>query len=606
MNPDKIQTSSAGGRGDAERVRAVAAVHLSADRGSAVAWVVASDLPETGAGSGGAIRQGEQRRFSSAEFGAMRGWLRERGVGVVIRVAPSSQVLVRTVKLPEDVRDRAALAGAMELLAESELPAHLPWYRRTGGVISGASPVALVVGWHRPGGSHAAETDPLAAALEGVRQIWSSEAVALAWMLRDAAGDAPAWLASLDRAGGAAVLAMRAGGRLAVRALRVPADDDRRWAAAINAALAELARGLGDGVAAPTIGEAKLNGVLQGGSAVDSDVASPAAIPTALVEAFATGDPAVRALFNLHATEPRRSEGLAAATIGWLSHPVRAAAVVAACVGALLFVPLGVAAARSTTLKKQMAGVTGLDERLNEAEQRVSFYGLLREKRWPMSKLLADVAMCAPEGITLDVLEINQGEPISIRGVAKSNDLVSTFRENLIKTRVFESIATPNLGSTAEGVQFQVQAKLSPTGTTYRGNVIDDFAANPLGKRLYGDAWTAEDSGYTEPDVEPQVSLRSETRGTTEHSPRSAASRAEGESGSRGRSGEAAPAVPPPMSDDEITKLDQTRAMLEWAKRKKAATTAGIDPATAQRLRDESEKAKARMDELKDKKGGGS
>ena len=144
MNPDKSQTIAAGNRSDAERVRAVAAVHLSTDRGSAVAWVVSSGLSAAGQDAP-AAGPSEQRRFAAAEFPALRAWLRERGVGVVIRVAPNAQVLVRTVKAPEEVRDRAALASAMELLAESELPAHLPWYRRTGGVVPGSSPAALVV-----------------------------------------------------------------------------------------------------------------------------------------------------------------------------------------------------------------------------------------------------------------------------------------------------------------------------------------------------------------------------------------------------------------------------------------------------------------------------
>lgn len=608
MNPDKSQTVAVGSRSDAERVRAVAAVHLATDRGSAVAWVVASGLAAAGQDAPPA-GQPEQRRFAASEFAALRAWLRERGVGVVIRVAPSAQVLVRTVKAPEEVRDRVALASAMELLAESELPAHLPWYRRTGGVVPGPSPAALVVGWHRPA-TGLAETDPLAGALEGFRQIWSSEAVALAWMLRDAAGQASVFMASLDRAAGAAVLAMRAGERLAVRALRAPTDDEQRWSAAINAALAELARGLGDGVAAPRIDPGQADRLMRGSAGQRLRSEPDEAIPIALVQAFATGDPAARALFNLHASEPRRSEGLARATVGWLSHPVRAVVVTAACIGALLLVPLGVAYARHTLLKQQMAGVTGLEERLREAERRVAFYGLLREKRWPMTKLLADIATCAPEGITLDVLEINQGEPISIRGVARSNDLVSTFRENLIKTKVFDSVATPNLGSTADGVQFQVQARVSATGATYRGNIIDDFAARPLGKRLYGDAWIPDDRDDAGgEDDAGEASPRSGRAGA--HAPPSrepsSTLRADGDSQRGGRAAESSAAtVPPPMSDAEIARLDRTQAMLEWAKRKKAATTAGLDPATAQRLRDESDKAKARMDALKESAGGGS
>lgn len=602
MNPDRNQTGpgSNSARGEAERVRAVAAVHLASEGGSQVAWVVVGSIagPDEPSGAGGTT---EQRRFSAAEFAAIRGWLRDRGVGVVVRVAPARQVLVRMVKPPDDVRDRAALASAMELLAESELPSHLPWYRRAGGVIAGDVPAAMVIGWHGPAAT-SVEPDPLAAALEGVRQIWSTEAVALAWMLRSGRRDGVRWLASLNRTAGAAVLALRADDRVVMRSLRVPSTDAERWIAGINAALAELARAAGEGVTAPTLQTTELDGLV-GSDLRPGGAESGAAIPAALVEAFSTADPAVRALFNLHASEPRRSEGLATAAITWFSHPVRAAAVVAACIAALLLVPLGVAYARHSALQKQAAGIEGLDERLMQAEQRAAFYALLREKRWPMSKLVADIAMSAPEGVTLDLLEINQGEAISIRGVAKSNDLVSTFRENLEKTKVFDGIATPNLGSSPDGVQFQVQARVSPTGAVYRGNVIDDFAANPLGKRMYGDAWTGE-SGRSVDHADADGESRDRDEPRRETSRTSSSGSESRESGSRsGSSSAPAPTIPPPLSDDDIAKLDATKAMLEFAKRKQAAGQPGLDASTKQRLLDESEKARQRMSEAR--KGGG-
>jgi hypothetical protein len=217
-----------------------------------------------------------------------------------------------------------------------------------------------------------------------------------------------------------------------------------------------------------------------------------------------------------------------------------------------------------------------------------------------MTKLMADIAASTPEGITLDVLELNQGESITLRGTARSNDLVTTFRENLARTRVFEGIATPTVGSSSEGVQFQLQARVSPTGALYRGEHADDFATNPLGKRLYGDAFVADDRADGDSPrllAGERVPDRSGPGDETPSS-RSTSSR------SSGTAAPPAPTIPPPLSDADIAKLDRTGAMKEFASRKKAASQQGLDAATKQRLLDEAEKARARMTEAIPKEPG--
>ncbi|MBY0260764.1 MAG: hypothetical protein K2Q20_00370, partial [Phycisphaerales bacterium] len=52
---------------------------------------------------------------------------------------------------------------------------------------------------------------------------------------------------------------------------------------------------------------------------------------------------------------------------------------------------------------------------------------------------------------------------------------------------------------------------------------------------------------------------------------------------------------PPPLTDAQIAKLTGTQAMLEWAKRRKAAAQPGLDEATKARLTDEAEKSQRRM-----------
>jgi len=557
------------------------------------------------------FRHEQARRFAAAEVSALRGVLKDAAVDVVIRVAPTGQTLARVTALPESATDHAALADALALVAESELPAHLPWYRRTGGLVRTtgndgrtAAPWAILLGWHKPAQP---APDQLAATLEGFRQIWTTEIVALARLLRGASvaesddPDNAAWIASPDRSAGTISVAACRGDKLGVRVLRAPAADSARWSQIVAAAVADTVAALAapvKPVSSPPFGidaertllaSPSLAPVVAGGRH-DAEWLDQFAIPSAILETFADPDPAVRLLFNLHWAEPRRRLGIVRGLANWLSVPARAAAAVAACVAILLLVPMGIAYARHSTLQKHVATVAGLDERLAGAEKDVAFYALLREKRWPMTKLLSDIATSTPQGITLDLLEVAQGESISLHGVAESYELVTTFRENLAKTRVFDNIAAPNTTSADEGVQFKIEARVSPTGAVYRDKPIDDFAANPLGRRIHGDSWTLPSS---------DSSAESGTNSTRRKRDSAASTTATGLATSSGSAGTGpAAAVMPPLSDDDIAKLDRTAAMLEWTKRQ-AASTRATDPEVKQRLLDESVKARKRFNELK-------
>lgn len=565
-----------------------------------------------------AFRLRDTRRFSTAELSSLRGYLKDASVGLALRVAPLDQSLARTTTLPDGASDGPALAEALALIAESELPAQLPWYRRTGGRIraragngSGGAfaAMALLVGWHR---GVSVPADPLAPALEGLRQLWTTESVALAGLLPSVPGDPDGgsrWIASVDPNRAALAMVARVNDRSAARVLRLPSDESRRDAA-ISESIHETLVALAGADAVPQQPSSPGHGTLLSSAGrvsltIAGQVRDPAwieqfALPAAAVETFSDPDPAVRSFFNLHVTEPRQRLGLLQAAATWLSSPVRAAAIIALCVTCLLAVPLGVAYARHAMLREKVAGIKGLDSRLAAEEQRVAFYALLRERRWPMTKLLADIATSTPEGITLDILELNQGETITLRGTAKTNELVTKFRANLAQTRVFENISTPNVGTTSEGVQFQLQARVASNGAVYRGDLVDDFAKKPLGVRIYGEDYI--------PPAHSAAAASGATPATNggERSARSSGAEPASSRSSRSPS-PAAPAstvkVPPPISDAEIAKLERGRVVVEWATRKTAANRAE-DPAVKARLVEETEKLDRRKNEI-DQKGGG-
>lgn len=607
--PDSVPTTAPVER-TIPAVRFVAAIQ---ERSSGIAVVIAECHAPGDAR--GPVRIIAARRFTpgAGQAAAIRGVLREHNLDLIIRVVPAGQTLARVPSLPSEASGQsgAAIAEALSLIAESELPSSLPWHRRAGGLVSGTGglpPIPLLIGWNK---AHRDAEDLVSEALAGigVRVVWTTEAVAAAWLLgsgADAAdGHAPArWVAILDRTAGVATIVAGSAEKFLVRTLRLPGSDPERWSAAVGRAIAEAQtpRTAGPSLAlsdpdAPIVAPPGTNWRL-GPEDRNPSWWTEFGVPAALVAAFASPDPASRGLFSMLEVEPRQRLNPLVALAAWLSRPARAAAVIAISIGMLLLVPLGVAYARHASLQRHVRGMAGMEDRLREGERRVAFYSLLKERRWPMTKLIADIASSAPEGMTLDVLEINQGEPISVRGTAKRNELVTTFRENLVKTRVFESIAIPNVGSSADGVQFQLTARVAPAGVFYRAGPVDDFAARPLGVRIYGDSYTPPEHDEAS-DAAPDRA-RSSRRDTDGAPGRSASP------GSASRSGGAAPpAVPPPLTDEQLAGFTATTAMLDFAKRKNAAAQPGIDAATKQRLLDESARSRARMQELNAAGGSG-
>jgi hypothetical protein len=276
--------------------------------------------------------------------------------------------------------------------------------------------------------------------------------------------------------------------------------------------------------------------------------------------------------------------------VDWFAPRRRLIGTLAACVLLLLLTPLGVAAARSSILSSRAGGTTDVNQRLDEAKRRDAFAKLLRQKRWPMSKLMAEVVRAAPVGVSLDALEIVQGDSITVRGTATNPEHLTTFRRSLVESGVFTQVATPSLDSQGDAVEFQLQARVASALTS--ASKLEDYAKVPLAVRLYGERATT--SGTTRSSDPTATSAVSQT--PTE-SDRSSASSGPASRPDRTRSSTRASSEPPaPLTDEQIAKMDRATAMKEWTSRK-AAATKETDAAIKQRLIEESEKCRARMQE---------
>lgn len=556
-------------------------------------------VAETG---GNGISIVETHQADAAQVGEL---CRSRKVELVLRLAPSSETICRVCALPAaETSDRAELADALALMAESELPASLPWYRRAAGVLSlGAGQSALLTGWNTSA-TEVADSAPLSS----IPEVWTAEIAALAAL--GVATSAGPQIGLADAQTGTLALLASGPKRTLARVLRLAPGAG--WAAAAGVAWQETAGAAGiegaaapgtDGLLLPLAGSTRLGGAMR-----DRAWLTRFGLAYGAIALYADPDAAVSSLVALAAREPRNRRPLVERTIDWLALPRHAVMVGAACIAVALLAPLVSAKARHAVLAQRAGSTESLDTRLADAERRIGFYRLLGQKRWPMTKLLSQIAGAAPVGVTLDTVELPQGETVTIRATASSSELVSTFRKNLSDTRVFTQVATPTIETTSDGVTFQLQARVVQDFALQASKPLDDFAAKTLAQRLYGEG--ASNTARSDRDDESS-DLDDDRRASSRDSRRDEPARSGGSTRSSERASTAAPAapaasdIPPPISDEEIAKLDWGAAMREFGRRRRASTLPGLDAETKARLAAESEKARARMQEAAPASSGG-
>jgi hypothetical protein len=523
------------------------------------------------------------------------------GIDLVIRVLPPAFTVARVVALPdagEGETSNESTADALALMGETDLPSAIPAFRRAAGLINpgrgaGRKAVGLLTAWP--------ETSQLDAAGRMGRiapEVAISEVAAVAMLGQLSGGVERAW--TVDRLTGAMTVLAVGPEKTVVRVARVPAGDagmDMR-----RSVIAETSKAAGllpspasTGTAwlemDPSPASARILGQVRSSEWVqDYGLAAAAAV------AFADANPAVNGLVGLHEIEPKAKPPVLQRISEWLGSPVRAAAIIGICVLAAICIPIGVSMAKVKLLEKAITNEGELRARNAQDDKDVRFARLLREKRWPMLKLMADVAGACPEGINIDAVELTQGDGVSVRGIADDTDKLSTFRERLGQTKVFSDIAMPMTNPKPEGVQFQLSAKVPAGAATYAVKPADDWAAKTLFERIYHEP--PKGAAHTTAS-RPERTDRTDRTSRADRGDRTNNNGNNNSRSDRTTTPAAKPAekvvIPPALSDAAIAKLSRDDAMKEWTNRKKVAGQPGVDEATKKRLMEESDKAKARM-----------
>lgn len=551
------------------------------------------------AGAPGRFSLERAETIAPAALGAALARLKPEGV---VGVIPAAQVVARAVKGAPAAGDAAAVAGAMELVAEAHAPPGLEPHRRAAGLLPGAPAGAglLVAGWVGPPPAWSAGL-----AVEGLR--WLPEPAALGALLPLVGRSGPGLTLLADAASGAITLLGRGPGAeptVLARVLREDGSDPAEWRRAVEEAHA-------DGLAAlelppdphPDLAERPSDPLTlllperDAPASVDGLPHEPAWLaaygPALGAAAFALGaPPAAAPLLSMSALAPTRRKNPAQAVLAWLAPPRRAIAVVAACLALLLLGPVAFAYARLELLRSQAAALPADSGDLSAAAAQSEYYDLLRIRRWPMTKLLGDLLASAPAGVTVDTVTLEHGRPLEVGGVASNIDAVAQWRTALGASRVFAEVATPLIEGGTSPMRFELRAAVAqPTlagVSPLSGGPVAAAAPTPDGP----DRPAATGSARRE----PRNADRTDRTDRTERAERS--DRTERRPAAATPTASTLPPEPPaPLSDEQIAALSSSKAMVEWAQRRAFSVRPGLDPAVKARLEEEVAKLQRRRRE---------
>lgn len=527
------------------------------------------------------------RTGASDELDAL---LRRHHATRLVRVAPARATVCRCVTVP--VAAPGDMAAALALLAEVQLPEGVPAHRRAGGVIPDATRNGLATGMVTAWRDVTEPEDASRVADES----WTTEPAALAFLR------APGGVAGYaDPASGA--IAVVAGGpdRTVARTMVEESASVETWERSVRAALEETATAVA--ASAPEwpgrsplaldessrrAVEQRVSGVTTAGRWLDD---YGLALGAALV---AAGNEAASPLARLHAQPPASRRSAPERVLLWAAAPRNAWSLMAAAVVVALLGPLALSWARLAALENDARDLPALESRAQELLRTAALYEQLASQRWPMTKLLADVAGATPVGVVVGVLRLSPEQGLSIEGVAQDTETLNKLQENLNRTGLFRSVRQDRSESSSTGVTFTVTAQVgSPYTAAAR---IEDFQARSLAERLYGEgasntAWSPSVADRPARDRRASSDSPSRRGGENEADSGSAPARAPERPTGASSLPKELPAELTESALAGLTKVDATRAWI--ARRNYINTTPNLDAATKSRLEEEIEKLKA-------------
>ena len=266
-------------------------------------------------------------------------------------------------------------------------------------------------------------------------------------------------------------------------------------------------------------------------------------------------------------------------------------------------------------------------ESVISARKKQIVYAELTKTAWPMSKLIADVLNCTPQGIEVESLRLDVGQPVTIRGRVLDADghsaaeLIAIMEKTLLSYRVFRDITfSYDSAGTYGDRDFDISAVvmnplkrprytqkddfglwtlamrqdgIEPHDGLMEPNEIDDFIDEPIS--MLGAANVDSTPSPTPPAYVDDQTARTDRprRPRTDGGGNDASSR----SGNRA-SGSVTARLPEPLSAEQIDVMSLGEAKIALKDVSQGLSRVGSDSDAKKRLRNEMRMLLDRMKEV--------
>lgn len=569
-------------------------------------------------------RLDELSSVSVADISALERLIDKSDADTLVRILPSGTVVCRTFGMPR--MDEGTMSGAIDLQAEAVLPSTIESHRRAAALLPWSEEVpdefeAVAVGW--PGDA----PDDFSSGSE-IEQRFAPSMSCLVECLCYSNGNS--FAAYLDRDLGTFELLMHHRGRTGVRTVRIDISQSD-WVSQVEQAFVETAMSLGIDLQELEPWRAKLRDhaadypqmplvddetsdrfLSEIGQETDSRSAdSWEKYGMALLAGAGVLGPR-RNLFSMRTDPPEEQRNVAVDILQWIDRPSRAAIVLVAALLAIAVIPYVSAWSRYAALKSKIGTDAHLEQQVIEIQQTAQFYELLNKKRWPMTKLIADISGSAPYLNQIDELTIDsESGEVRLKGTSPGSDDLTVFREVLGTTGIFDRITVPRSETKANKVEFEMTFSVVDPNKPAERAFTDSLAHH-----LYPDQADQILPGQYEqgsPTVRPSLgrgggtASRSSARsamnmgGAAANQNKTSAPITSGSSAASSQSTQRGP-IPEPLSDQQIESMNYQQALASATARTKFMYDRSLDESTRTRLRDEFGRLYRRSQELKPKK----
>lgn len=593
----KLESSTSAGA--SRRYKRLAVLDRASDAAPWNLLVIRFDGSGAG-GSGVALEQATT--FEPTDSTGLAAALRRARADRVVRVIPIGQSTCRPVAQPAPAGDPGQVGAALDLIAEAQLGNAIPSHRRGAGELACGAVVAA--SWSGNGVLLPAGKVP------GLEQtLWVPPIAALSALADHASADLA--VATQRATGAIAIIAggTATGGKPVARITRDDGEDATEWARAVGDALdaacanpgarpiADL--GPGDVSAPQCVRLLSSKGVrprisVTGAPSTEQAWLDRYGLMLGAVLAAADDAPARRALLTMSPEPVVPPEPVLVAWASALARPARAIPLLAACVAVIIGWPLLAAKIRYERLSAVAKAEQATESAERTARQQAEFYQMLRDKRWPMTKLMADLTASLPAGITLETVSLDQGtnaqnSGIRVSGTSETSQAITDWVSALRQSKIFDALSTPNQETSGNAFKFELRARIAQPLTLGGKAIATPMPLKPAGTAAQGQPATGTSTAPA------NTAAPADDRGSTGRPSR------RGSGTTSGASSE----PPAPLTEAEIAAMDRPTAMREWTQRKAfISKNPTLDEETKKRLQDEAEKCKTRMDSLRDSGGG--